>query len=498
MSSMGLMQHGILQSEGSWKTPLMTLFALALYWPLFMLPLFPGEFFPQLPYASSNFTYSLLLFLVMLAGSLVLARRPNGLISFSRSAQVALCMLALILLAFVVLLLVFQKVGANPPLILFWLYPVVVGLYGVFLGVRMMFALACCEERLHAAIVLGSLLVSFVVGAIIPSVLQVCGLPYAGANYPMLLAAGGFAQILPKPDAKMFNVGLQSYTKRAFARNMLLVLMFVCYLFVSDMFMGSYVSRSSGVWFTGDALHLIIGFALYAVCSIGIFVEYRKERSSLSRSASGASSFFWGSFMLLLTIFLYCIALLNPVHVGLCAEIVLPSLPLAMVLLWLLGFEWARRSDRKIAQYIMVAIPLIIVGMNVVADAFGTMPFGNSGFMANTVNAVALAMAFLMAFFFFLWMILGVDGIYPQRGIEGASDGQEEAVRRLSSQYDLTQRECDVMRLLSKGHTQKRIAQDLGLSINSVQTYAKSLYRKMGVHSRQDLIDLVCDAKENE
>lgn len=242
------------------------------------------------------------------------------------------------------------------------------------------------------------------------------------------LPRGGFAQILPKPDATMFNVGLQSYTKRAFVRNMLLVLMFVCYLFVSDMFMGSYVSTSSGVWFTGDALHLIIGFALYAVCSIGIFVEYRKERSSLLRSASGASSFFWGSFMLLLTIFLYCIALLNPVHVGLCAEIVLPSLPLAMVLLWLLGFEWARRSDRKIAQYIAVAIPLCIVGTNVVADAFGTMPFGNSGFMANTVNAVALAMAFLMAFFFFLWMILGVDGIYPQRGIEGASDEQDPAV----------------------------------------------------------------------
>lgn len=119
MSSMGLMQHSISQSEGSWKTPLMTLLALALYWPLFMLPLFPGEFFPQLPYASSNFTYSLLLFLVMLSGSLALARRPNRLMSFSRSAQMALCMLALILLAFVVLLLVFQKVGANPPLILF-------------------------------------------------------------------------------------------------------------------------------------------------------------------------------------------------------------------------------------------------------------------------------------------------------------------------------------------------------------------------------------------
>lgn len=49
MSSMGLMQHSISQSEGSWKTPLMTLFALALYWPLFMLPLFPGEFFSSTP-----------------------------------------------------------------------------------------------------------------------------------------------------------------------------------------------------------------------------------------------------------------------------------------------------------------------------------------------------------------------------------------------------------------------------------------------------------------
>ena len=100
-------------------------------------------------------------------------------------------MFALILLAFVVLLLVFQKVGANPPLILFWLYPVVVGLYGVFLGVCMMLALACCEERLHTAIALGSLLASLIVGVTIPFVLQMCGLPYTDANYPMLLAAGG-------------------------------------------------------------------------------------------------------------------------------------------------------------------------------------------------------------------------------------------------------------------------------------------------------------------
>ena len=443
---------------------------------------------------------ALYILFLMLFGSLVMARRPNGLMSFSGSAQMALHILALTLLAFVILLLVSQKVGVNPPSILFWLYPIVVGLYGVLLGARMMIALACCEERLCAASVLGSLLVSFVIGVTIPFAFQVCGLPYTDANYPMLLAVGGFARFLPKPDANMFDARLQAHAKRAFVRNALLVLMFVCYLLASGVFMGSYISMFDGAWFTDDMSHLVIGFLLYAVCSIGVFAEYRKERSFLLRNASGASSFFWGAFMLLLTVFLYCVALLNPAHVGLCAEIILPSRPLAMVLLWFLGFAWARQTDQKIAYYITVAIPLSIIGINVVADAFGMVSFRSSDYVANAVNAVALAMAFLMVLCFFLWMFLGIGGIRSQRGAEGASgrDGREKAIRRLSSQYDLTQRECDVMRLLSKGYTQKRIAQDLGLSINSVQTYAKNHYRKIGIHSRQDLIDCVRNAKENE
>ena len=105
------------------------------------------------------------------------------------------------------------------------------------------------------------------------------------------------------------------------------------------------------------------------------------------------------------------------------------------------------------------------------------MPFGNSGFMANTVNAIALPWRFLWRFFF-LWMILGVDGIYPQRGIEGQATSKREAVRRLSSQYDLTQRGCDVMRLLSRVIRKKRIAQDLGLSINSVRRMRKASIEK--------------------
>ena len=71
----------------------------------------------------------------------------------------------------------------------------------------------------------------------------------------------------------MLNVGSQSYTKRAFARNMLLVLMFVCYLFVSDMFMGRMFLRPAGFGLPVTHCILIIGFALYAVCSMAYLLN---------------------------------------------------------------------------------------------------------------------------------------------------------------------------------------------------------------------------------
>lgn len=50
------------------------------------------------------------------------------------------------------------------------------------------------------------------------------------------------------------------------------------------------------------------------------------------------------------------------------------------------------------------------------------------------------------------------------------------------------------MLLLSEGHSQKRIAELLVLSLSSVQTYSKRIYRKLDVHSKQEVIDLVASA----
>jgi PAS domain S-box-containing protein len=60
----------------------------------------------------------------------------------------------------------------------------------------------------------------------------------------------------------------------------------------------------------------------------------------------------------------------------------------------------------------------------------------------------------------------------------------------LFSPYGLTERERSVARRLIAGSIYKEIAFDLGISLSTVRTHAMSLYRRMGIHSKDELFDL--------
>jgi len=77
---------------------------------------------------------------------------------------------------------------------------------------------------------------------------------------------------------------------------------------------------------------------------------------------------------------------------------------------------------------------------------------------------------------------------------EGADD--HDAVRmarcdQLAQQHGLSAREREIMGYLVKGRSQPYIREELVLSKNTVATHVKHLYFKLGVHGRQELLDLV-------
>ncbi|MDO5043489.1 MAG: helix-turn-helix transcriptional regulator [Slackia sp.] len=73
----------------------------------------------------------------------------------------------------------------------------------------------------------------------------------------------------------------------------------------------------------------------------------------------------------------------------------------------------------------------------------------------------------------------------------GASLSLEERLAELELVEQLSQREREVTGLLLHGNTVPAIARKLFISENTVRGHTKNIYRKLGVHSKQELIDLL-------
>ncbi len=75
----------------------------------------------------------------------------------------------------------------------------------------------------------------------------------------------------------------------------------------------------------------------------------------------------------------------------------------------------------------------------------------------------------------------------------------EELMKRaglLAERHGLTDRETEVLQRLVAGNTTRGIAAKLFVSENTVRTHLKSLYRKLDVHSKQEIINMVDACKE--
>ena len=67
-------------------------------------------------------------------------------------------------------------------------------------------------------------------------------------------------------------------------------------------------------------------------------------------------------------------------------------------------------------------------------------------------------------------------------------DSFHRKVRTADKSAGLSAREEEILVLLSKGHSNKAIAAELGLSIETIYTHLKRVYEKMHVHSRTEAV----------
>jgi len=92
-----------------------------------------------------------------------------------------------------------------------------------------------------------------------------------------------------------------------------------------------------------------------------------------------------------------------------------------------------------------------------------------------------------------------VESLAVSRLDDAQRDELEKLARRilddrcsdLGEEGGLTPRESDVLRCLAEGYSLSKVADILGISLNTVKTHSKMVYVKLDVHNRTELIDLI-------
>jgi DNA-binding NarL/FixJ family response regulator len=84
---------------------------------------------------------------------------------------------------------------------------------------------------------------------------------------------------------------------------------------------------------------------------------------------------------------------------------------------------------------------------------------------------------------------------------EGQQNGRIQgrfiaALEVFAAAHELSRRETEVFKYLAMGRGADYIAEQLTISWNTVRTHTQNVYQKVGVHSRNELMDLVDTLKK--
>ena len=71
------------------------------------------------------------------------------------------------------------------------------------------------------------------------------------------------------------------------------------------------------------------------------------------------------------------------------------------------------------------------------------------------------------------------------------AEHREQVYETLGSRGGLTKREVEVMQMLAQGLTRPHICRELGISDGTARAHAFHVYQKLGVHKKDDLLELV-------
>ncbi len=134
----------------------------------------------------------------------------------------------------------------------------------------------------------------------------------------------------------------------------------------------------------------------------------------------------------------------------------------------------AQRPETRVLMLTMHDDPVLARAMLAAGARGYVVKMASEAELLSAIRAVYAGRTFVDA------SLAGMQMAVPRGG--GAARGARASAQRLS------QREQEVLELLSQGYTSREIAQRICVGIKSVETYRRRLTRKLGLKRRADVI----------
>lgn len=257
---------------------------------------------------------------------------------------------------------------------------------------------------------------------------------------------------------------------------------------------GNVVRGLTSPWFTHEGptvrtLYMSLANLAFAMLSIVLLCHQISVRKVLFWN--------WTGCMVLFFIGLLGITFLQGPAVRLGSDIATVSRVCFTLLMFLFSLESHQWTDRGLAHlmglFLLLPEALSACIRHVVVPRLlaltGVDPLAASSYVGvGIILVLIVAMAITLGNLLLKQASHGSTVATPH---DPAAASAPNVLDQVARDYGLTAREVQTASYVSKGYSLEKTADLLGISINTVRTHMRSVYSKLDIHSRQELIDLL-------
>lgn len=176
-------------------------------------------------------------------------------------------------------------------------------------------------------------------------------------------------------------------------------------------------------------------------------------------------------------------------NVSIASAIIMAGTRCSTLLFWLLFMTIAIKFPQTKALVFCLGFSAMHCGA-LVGTALGDLVVSPAS--TSSLSLTSLSLGVILVMILSLGLLMSSKNPLEQRAksIPGAID-TFAGIDGLAQAYKLSKREAEILAILAQGRTLPYVGEKLYIAPSTVSTHVKHIYKKLGVHNRQELLDFL-------